>query len=205
MKKILKVLLLILTIFSVYSAGGENSNNLSKIYEQLGLSMNVSYSADMEITPASKNQPNLKVFYKNGNMRTEGSANGMQIIMIMSKNGVIYSYNDQMKSWIKTETSVLFGKENPIPDYKKIGTEILDDKNCEKFESVEPKMNIKTTVWINDGIIYKNSSIMPNAEEQIVKYKNIEKKELNDALFTPPAGAQIQDMSEMLKNFMPKE
>lgn len=184
---------------------GGFGGNLSKIYNQLGLKQNISYTAEMisEGGMTGKDKRfTFQMYYKDGNIRTEGEQAGMKFMMIMKADGTIYSYNDAMKKWVMTSMNTVMDKNSRMPEYVKIGEENVDGKNCIRFEAVDPETKLKNIVWVNDGIIFKNMSIIPNGAEQVVYYRNVVKKDLDDALFMPPQGEDVQDMSEMIKALM---
>ena len=204
MKSIMTFCLSILFAWGAYAVGDEGGGNLGKIYEQLGLAQNISYTALMVIGDGANGGKAMefKMLYKNGDIRTEGEQSGMKFTMIMKKDSTIYSYNDAMKKWIKTSMNTVMGKDAKIPEYKKVGVEDVEGKSCNKYEADDTGTGFKNFVWVSDGIILKNTNLGPNGFEQSVFYKNIEKKELEDSMFAPPAGEEVQDMSEMMKSLM---
>lgn len=205
MKRFMLFALSILFSFAVLAAGEDSGgNDLGKIYKQLGLDQTISYTAQMFIGEAKDGaKPQIfQMSYKNGDIRTEGEQSGMKFTMIMKKDSTIFSYNDAMKKWIKTSMNDVMGKETKLPEYKNLGTEDIEGKSCTKYEAVDASTGLKNIVWVNEGMIFKNTNIGSNGEEQSVYYKNIEKKNLEDSLFSPPPGEEVQDMSEMMKALM---
>ncbi|EKD25995.1 MAG: hypothetical protein ACD_79C01415G0002 [uncultured bacterium] len=176
-------------------------NNLGKIYKQLGLDEKISYSADMEIEAPGGNNMVYKMFFKNGDIRSEGSQSGMNFIMIMKTNGTMFSYNDALKMWMKTEIGEMI-EEKDLPNYEKTGTEDINGVSCSKFEAKDASTGYTAIVWTNDGMILKNTTINPQGVQQSVYYKNIQKTELEDALFAPPQNANVQDMGAMMKGIL---
>ena len=201
MKKVLAWIIAMTVSLPLFAEGG---NDLSQIYKQLGLSDNISYTADMVAESQVNNMGTIsfKTSYKNGNIRSEGEQQGMKFIMIMKKNGDMFTYNDALQQWIKTSLSDMMTKDTKLPEYKNVGTEEMEGKTCQKFEAQDPQLGYKNTVWVNDGIIIKNLTQGPNNATTTIVYKNIQKVDLEDSLFTPPQDANIQDMSAMLKTMM---
>lgn len=201
MKKLLAFIFSITISLPLFAEGG---NDLAKIYKQLGLSDTISYTADMVAESQVNNMGTLtfKTSYKNGNIRSEGEQQGMKFIMIMKKDGTMFTYNDALQGWIKTSISDMMTKETKLPEYKNVGTEEMEGVSCQKFEAGDPTLGYKNTVWVNDGIIIKNMTVGPNNATTTIIYKNIKKVDLDDALFTPPQDANIQDMSAMLQSMM---
>lgn len=201
MKKVLTWIIALINCLPLFAEGG---NDLSKIYKQLGLSDNISYTAEMVAESQVNNMGTLafKTSYKNGNIRSEGEQQGMKFIMIMRKDGTMFTYNDALQGWIKTSISDMMSKQTKLPEYKNVGTEEMEGKTCQKFEASDTEVGYKNTVWVNDGIILKNMTVGPNNATTTIVYKNIQKVDLEDSLFTPPQDANIQDMSAMLQNMM---
>ena len=139
------------------------------------------------------------MFFKNGDIRTEGEQGGMNFIMIIKKDGLMYTFNDAMKMWVKTNMGDIID-DNSMPQYKKVNDEEVDGKKCTRYEAEYDQSQYKTVIWVYDGMIYKNLNISPTGEENVVIYKNIKKENLNDSLFMPPEDANIQDMSTLMKN-----
>ena len=201
MKNFLALILAAAISLPLFAEGG---NDLSKIYKQLGLSDTISYTAEMVAESQFNNMGTLtfKTSYKNGSVRSEGDQQGIKFIMIMQKDGTMYTYNDALKGWLKTSLSEMMTKETKLPEYKNVGTEEMEGKSCQKFEAEDAQLGYKNTVWVNEGIIIKNSTVGPNNATTNIIYKNIQKVDLADSLFTPPQDANIQDMSAMLQNMM---
>lgn len=199
MSYIKKMLMILFFSFLSMSFVMSANNDLSMIYKQLGLSEDLSYTATMHtsLNPAQKSAA-MKMYYKNGDIRTEGQQSGMDFVMILKKDGTMYSYNKAMNIWVKMTMKDML-KEGNIPEYKKIGAEEIDGKECIRFEAVDPQTRFKTIVWVHDGYIFRNSTESPDGVQNIVYYGNIEKKELDDSLFNPPEGAPVQDMTDMMK------
>jgi outer membrane lipoprotein-sorting protein len=196
----IKMLFLTLTI-SLFSNLSFAETSLSQIYKQLGLSEDITYSADMDLQMSKDSGiPEIgptKVYFKKGTMRTEMNApNGIKMVVILQKDGILYSYNDIIKSWIKVNVNEAMQKQ-AIPQYAKIGEEVVDGLSCTKYEMKDLVNNVQGTVWVFDAMIYKNS-IVTGGKTMTVVFKNIQKQDLEDSLFMPPADAKIQDMSAMM-------
>jgi len=203
----LLVLTLFLTAVSNVYAASNQGNNLNEIYKQLGLDEKISYSADIEMTSsASQTMPmNLsKMYYQNGNIRTEGDASGMKFITILRKEGTMYSYNGQMDSWMTTDMNAMLNQEQNMPTYTKMGKETVDDKNCIKYKTEDPSIQMEGYIWVNDGIIYKNEFTSPYGTNTVY-YKNIKKEKIDSSLFMPPKDANVQDMTALLQGMMQQQ
>ncbi len=175
--------------------------NLSDVYKQLGLSEKVSYTADLAMEAQNLPQMEMKILFKNGDIRAEGNQGGMKFVTITKKDGTIYTYNDAMKVWMKTNMSAVIKKEN-IPEYKEAGKEKVDGLKCKKFIAKDSASNSTSTIYVNDGMIYQVITIDAKGQTYTVKYKNIEKTKLEDSLFMPEEGANVQDLSSLMQGLM---
>ncbi|MBN2145352.1 MAG: DUF4412 domain-containing protein [Candidatus Aureabacteria bacterium] len=179
---------------------GIAANILSEMYKQLGLSENITYTADMVIESAA-NQAAMpeasKVFFKNGNIRTEGKQGTMKFISIIRTDGTVYSLMESSNTWMKSDLGEAM-KNQPLPQYKQAGSETIDGKSCLKYEMTDSETNMSGVVWVSDGMIIKNQLTIFN-QVTTVYYKNISKEPLDDALFMPPASDKIQDMATLME------
>ncbi len=198
--QVFKTLLLMLTV-SVISNFSFADGSLGAIYKQLGLSEDITYTADMDIQmPAQQNMPAMgptKVYFKKGAMRTEMEMGGMKLLTILQKDGTLYAYNDMTKSWMKTHLDQAM-KNRPLPQYTKVGDETVDGLACTKYTMQDTAQGVTGNIWVFDSMIYKNTIVTPQNTTTIC-FKNIKKQDLEDALFSLPAGAQTQDINAMMQ------
>jgi len=188
---------IILLTINTYAGG----LNLSDVYKQLGLSEKVSYTATLSMEAKNLSQMEMKILFKNGDIRAEGTQGGMKFVTITKKDGTIYTYNDAMKVWMKTNMSNVMKKED-MPKYKKIGQEEVDGLKCNKFIAKDPASNATSTIYVNDGMIYQVVTIDGKGQTYTVKYKDIKKTKLDDSLFMPEEGANVQDLSSLMQGLM---
>jgi outer membrane lipoprotein-sorting protein len=188
---------------SLAQGKGEAANILGEIYKQLGLSQNITYSADMVIQTANQNgMPEAtKVFFKNGNIRTEGKQGAVKFISIIRTDGTVYSCMESSPAWIKSDLGEAM-KGQPLPQYKQVGTESLDGKSCLKYEMSDPQNSMSGLIWVSEGMIVKNQITVMN-ETTTVLYQNINNAALDDSLFMPPPSAKVQDMASMMQGMAP--
>jgi len=196
-KNIVYTTCIIFLMIGTYASG----LNLSDVYKQLGLSEKVSYTADLAMEAQNLPQMEMKILFKNGDIRAEGNQGGMKFVTITKKDGTIYTYNDAMKVWMKTNMSDVIKKEN-MPEYKEVGKETVDGLKCKKFLAKDPASNSTSTIYVNDGMIYQVITIDAKGQTYTVKYKNIEKTKLEDSLFMPEEGANVQDLSGLMQGLM---
>jgi outer membrane lipoprotein-sorting protein len=192
--------------------------NLAKFYEKLGLSRDVSYSADVSIDTgkASSTQAG-KYHFKNGRVRFDGRQAGMDFSVIIDPDGVVYSYNAAMNFWIKTSIDDIkqqgqamsggagganFSPKSDVPDFKKTGSETVDGVSCDVYEAAGTDSEGSARIWVGDGVIRKIESDGPGGNRAVVRYTNVEIKDLDDSLFMPPEDARVQDMSAMMQGIM---
>ena len=192
----------------------QSGTSLAAIYKKLGLSLDLSYTADMVVDSSHSANPSadpknqglsftMKTFFKNGDIRTENLQGPMKFISIMKKEGTLFTCNPMNQTWMKGSLQDAM-KEDNAPTFNNVGKETVDGKECQKYESIDQKISFKTEVWVWEGMIYKSVVSDPSGWKQTMRYQNIEKKELDDALFSPPKDAAIEDMNTALKNMMEK-
>jgi len=170
-------------------------SDLGKLFRQIGLSEEISFSAlmveDLERSGIKPTQ--IKLYYKNGHIRTEGKQGEVEFVSIMRKDGKIYSY--QVNTWVETDMSAILS-EKDLPQFQKIGEEMVQGKTCEKFEAYDPKTQTRAWVWTQGGVILKNTTINPAGKTTIL-YKNIQFLELAEDLFLPPKGVSITNLNPL--------
>ncbi len=159
--------------------------DLNEIYKQLGIAINQAYTAEMHILNVEGNDSGMvfQVSYKNGNIRIEGEQNKVKLITIIKIEGDMYTYNSEVNEWNKIKIKDLMSSDAPV--FSKVGTETVDGKECTKFETFDKQTGYQSLIWIYDGLIYKKVSLGPNDTSEIIVYKNIVKKSLDDSLFIP--------------------
>ncbi|MFC2140528.1 hypothetical protein ACFLQ1_02270 [Candidatus Auribacterota bacterium] len=195
MKKIIPIAILLISVLLSYSvyAGG---NDFKSIYRQLGIPDEISYSADIEDggMGASMGISYKKIYYKNGNLRTEGEQMGKPFISIMRAEGEIYNFDANTNSWNSMNRNSV---NQSLPPYQAAGKETIDGKSCLKYTSEIPQAQMTNTVWVHKGVICKVASSGPYGSSSL-KYINVKKGKLADSLFMPPADAKIKKMNSMM-------
>lgn len=193
--KRLAIMMLVLLTAGIASADG--GMDLKSVYRQLGLSESISYTADLVIKSADIPDMSMKLYYKEGNIRAEGDQGGMSFVTITLLDGVIYTYNSAMKTWMKTQMDDVM--KSDVPDYKKIGTVQLDGRKCQKFEALDPKTKTVSRVFVHAGMIRQVESKDEEGKKHVIRYTNIKKEKLADAFFAPDPGATVQDLTALMK------
>lgn len=171
---------------------------LVEIYEKLGISDTSSYTADLVMEGPDVPAMTMKLYYKNGDIRAEGEQGGMQFVTITKVSGTIFTYNSAMNIWMKTAMDEVVDKEK-MPDYKAVGTKTVDDMKCKVFETVDPESGTVSKIYVNDSMVYQVESTDKDGKVYVMKYTNREKKVLADKLFLPDEGANVQDLSALMK------
>ena len=173
-------------------------NPLQEIYKQLGLSTEISYSADMEIESDIPGAKGLisKIYFKNGHLRTEGKQGDFSFITILKADGTLFSFNPAMQAWLKSDLSHM-ASTNQVPEYKKGQEEMMMGKPATRYDFSDGESGVKGSVWVSEGVIVKNESVTPQGKVTVI-YKNQQVKDLKDQLFSPPEGTKVQDMNAFL-------
>ena len=198
--KSLKTIFIILSFSIISNLAFGTPYDLNQVYKQLGIAINQSYIADMTISNVEGSTSGVvfRFFYKNGNIRIEGNQNNVKLITIVKMEGDMYTFNSKINKWDKIKIQDLMAsKSSPI--FTKVGTEKVDGKECTKFETYEKTTQYQSLLWIYDGLIYKKVSFGPNNSSEIVIYKNVEKKALDDSLFFPEVSPRTEKMQKNVK------
>jgi hypothetical protein len=141
----------------------------------------------------------------------------MDFSVIIDPDGAVYSYNAAMNFWIKTSIDDIkqqgqamsggagganFSPKSDVPDFKKTGSETVDGVSCDVYEAAGTDSEGSARIWVGDGVIRKIESDGPGGNRAVVRYTNVEIKDLDDSLFMPPEDARVQDMSAMMQGIM---
>lgn len=94
--------------------------------------------------------------------------------------------------------------EQAKAEMKKMGTETVNGYECEKFESNKGPMGEPQHIWIAKklGVPIK---IAAKDGSFIIEYKDIKEEKLDDSLFEPPPGYQINKIPSAWLDKMGKE
>jgi len=171
-------------------------NQLSHLYRQLGLSDQISYKADMEMSVGAGESLGMtaKIYFQKGAVRTEGEFSSVKFITILKTDGTLYSFNEAIGFWMKSRLPDM--DSTKFPQVEKIGKEELDGVTCLKYRTSDPGTGQKGFIWVAEDLIYRMEMDTPEGKTS-VQYKNITKGELDDALFSPPSDAVVQEMGSL--------
>ena len=188
--KLIKLFFLFTGFIFITNLAQSVTYNINEIYQQLGIKTTLSYTAEMHIsyTESSPNSSIFKFFYKNGDVRIEGGNEKNKIIAILKKDGTTHSYNADTKKWDTKQFQDIVANQ-ASPKFVKTGTELLNEKNCTKYETNNIS-GYKSIIWIHEGIIQKKVSFSDDNNSEVVVYKKIEIKPLEDYLFLPKTTAK---------------
>ncbi|TEB17942.1 hypothetical protein Psfp_00065 [Pelotomaculum sp. FP] len=156
---------------------------------------------------------NSKVWVEGSKIKTDSVVEGKNIISIVDGN-TFYTYfpeerramkltSDQLGEQ-KTETPADFTKDADIsPDkYKVVDTVTYDGVECKVVTVTSPDRKEQSKMWVRQdyGIPIRIESTDPNGEKTIVEFKNLKIGKQPADTFQLPAGVEVTDASEMLKN-----
>lgn len=155
---------------------------------------------------------NGKVWWEGSKVKTDSVMEGQHIITIVDGN-TLYSYfpeeNRAMKmtydqqSQQKTKTPVDYTKDELSPDkYKIVETTVYEGVECKVIEATGADGKEQSKMWVRRdyGIPIKIESTDSSGEKSVLEYKNLKVGKQPADTFQLPAGVEVTDASEMLKN-----
>ncbi|MFZ5596247.1 MAG: LolA family protein [Bacillota bacterium] len=151
-----------------------------------------------------------KIWMQGKNFKSESEAMGQKVITLL-KEDAVYMYNPGRN----TVTKMSAGKENktetPIdysndisaqPDkFKVLGSEVVGGMSCKVVSTQSPDGKESMKMWLSEeyGIPVKVEMVQGDGSQTLIEYKNIQVGALPADTFELPAGAHINDVSNMLK------
>ena len=166
------------------------------------------FSADMFTTDGNKTHTG-KFFSENPYYRMDMEEGGEQIFVVVNTNTKItqvFMPSQQMYMEMKsddiqsTSNDVFQSLEEQKKNYetKLIGEETINGYVCEKYQVIMDDSPV-TTYWQSAEIEYPIKVVTGQNQDMIMELKNIEKGDVDDALFKVPAGYTKMDMQGMMK------
>ena len=176
------------------------------------------FSADMKMTGGRQGVMTGKMYFGTGSFRMEMNAGGHESIMITTyAKKVMYMIMPQQKMYMEFRTDQMQGPgghqreswkaydaSNPCASEagatcKKVGTEVVNERLCDKWEITDAKSNMRT-VWIDQK---SHIPIKTVAKDTTWELLNIKEGPQAASLFELPAGYQKMDMGSMMQGMRP--
>ncbi len=198
MKKRLMAALVALGITAASPAQGFGGTGLPSVLP--GLETAPPFSADVVISgPAMPTPSTFRISYMPQRIRLESKgAEGMTAIMRLDE-GSAYMYQGD-NSWLRLSLASLgamglaAGARHTL---SKLGNQVVDGRTCEVYQTTSSDGSVATN-YVTGGVPYKSIVRMPTGGETIVRYLNVSRGGVHDALFTLPANAEVMDMANLL-------
>ncbi|MBW6470286.1 MAG: hypothetical protein K0A90_03590 [Methanosarcinaceae archaeon] len=167
-----------------------SSVSFSDILNQANTISSVKY--DIIITMPGLPTLTTNTWIKDDMIRTEMTVEGMKVINIVGRGGVMYTYMPDQNMAMKIDAG-----DAPVPavdklesmqgyDPKVIGTETLDGKKCQVIEIPEGKM----WIWDEYGFPIRIEMTLPEGKVT-TEYRNIEFVDIPDSMFELPQGVMM--------------
>jgi len=139
---------------------------------------------------------NSKVWVEGSKIKTDSVVEGKNIISIVDGN-TFYTYFPEERRAMKLTS------DHISPDkYKVVDTVTYDGVECKVVTVTSPDRKEQSKMWVRQdyGIPIRIESTDPNGEKTIVEFKNLKIGKQPADTFQLPAGVEVTDASEMLKN-----
>lgn len=154
-----------------------------------------------------------KMWLEKDKVKTEMTAEGQKMITIFDGASII-SYNpaENMAFKITPEKSQVQKVESPLdyseevegkPDKVKVVEHVVyDGVKCTVVEVVTADGKEQSKMWVREdyGIPVRVEATDAGGGKMVMEYKNLQVGQLPADTFQLPAGVQVKDMSEMMKN-----
>jgi outer membrane lipoprotein-sorting protein len=162
-----------------------SSESFSDILNQANTIPSVKY--DMIMTVPGSPTITMKTWVKGDMIRTEMTVEGMKLINIVGRSGMMYTYmpaqNMAMKIDVGDAPVSAVGELGSMQGYdpKVVGTETLDGKKCQVIEIPDGK------IWVWEEYGFPIRSEMTLSEGKVTtEYRNIEFVDIPDSMFELP-------------------
>ncbi len=174
------------------------------------------FSADMKMTGGRQGLMTGKMYFGATSFRMEMNAGGHESIMITTyATKVMYMimpaqkmymefHGDQMPGGRQQQSWKAYDASNPCASEtgatcKKVGTEAVNERVCDKWEITDAKSNTRT-VWIDQRSHIPIKTVRKDATWELL---NIKEGPQAASLFEVPAGYQKMDMGSMMQGMKP--
>lgn len=170
-------------------------------------------SYDYSIT-ASDMTMNGKVWLQGKKMKTESTMGGENVISFFDgATNTVIIYNPTQNSAMKM-TAGQADEQKAVADtpldytsgidqtsIKELETVVYDGVKCRVVEITDKDSKTVSKMWIREdyGIPMRIESTEPAGGKFVMEYKNMKMGSIAADVFQVPAGAQVTDMSEMMK------
>lgn len=158
-------------------------------------------------------QMNGKMWVSGKNVKSEMTVHGQRMISIVDGvNNVAYMYNPDQNSAMKVPLNkTQSSKSVDAPDKEIQGidpakitsleTVTYDGAVCRVLSMQRPNDQAEVKLWVREdcGIPVKTETTDPSGGKMVVEYKNLVIGALPPETFVLPAGVQVTDMSQMMK------
>jgi outer membrane lipoprotein-sorting protein len=172
------------------------------------------FSSDMSVTTKTGEKMPGKFYFSPPKLRMDMSSRGHEVAIITDgktqTSDIImpeqHMYmethagqaNPMMPNLPKFDTSI--DPSNPCaarPDVtcKKLGTESVNGRTCDKWEFTDKKTNATTTTWIDQKLVFPIKTV--NSDGATVEFSNIKEGPPAASLFEIPAGYRKLDLGMM--------
>jgi len=192
------------------STGGNSSESVADLLAK-GKN-NAGMSFDYVMTGKAM-QMNGKMWISGKNMKTEMTLQGQKMISIVDGTAnVVYMYNPEQNSAMKMPIDKnQSGKSVEAPDkeikdmdpaqFKELETVTYDGAVCRVISMQRPTDKSDVKLWVREdcGIPVRTEVTDPSGEKTVVEYKNLVVGAVPPETFVLPAGVQVTDMSQMMK------
>lgn len=157
---------------------------------------------------------NGKVWMQGKKMKTESAMGGQNVISFFDGDAnTVVIYNPAEKTAMKmsagqaeeqnaiAETPVDYTSEIDKTSLKELETVVYEGVKCRVVEVGDKESKAVTKMWIREdyGFPMRIESTDPTGEKFVMEYKNMKIGSIAADVFQLPAGVQVTDMSEMMK------
>ena len=174
-----------------------DAGQLQYLYEQMGVSSDISYEATLVMTELPESKPGLTatLYYSRGNLRTEGEWQGQSFATILRTDGTLYAMNQLTEAvWIRSKIPATAEEDQLTVTL--LGEETREGVLCLKYSLQDKDKNDFGFVWVQDSIICRME--MPKGRiTTVAEYRDIVRKPLADALFLPPEMARVRQIDAL--------
>lgn len=180
------------------------------------------FSADMKRSDPRGTEMNGKIYFGGKHIRFDmNSPRGEMIMITDADKKTSYMIMPAQKMYMEMNTQGMPNRRGPrMPDVKsydptnpcasregytckKVGTETVNGRTCDKWEFTENSGNGKETVWIDQKLHFPVKTV--SADGGTTEFTNIKEGAQDASLFEVPAGYQKMDMGGMMGRRPPQE
>lgn len=153
---------------------------------------------------------NGKVWMQGEKIKTKAVMQGQKVITIVDGDAAYTYHPDENTAFMmdldqagQTETPSDFIEDvDTRPDqYKIVDSVVYDGVKCKIVEVTGADGQEQVKMWVREdyGIPVRVETSVPDGEKMVLEYKNLKLGPQPSGTFELPAGVEVMDMSEMLK------